>query len=202
MSSPGSVSHWIQQLKSGEAAAAQPLWERYFGQLVRLARAKLEGHPRRTADEEDVALSAFASFCRGAEAGRFPQLSDRDNLWPLLVVLTARKASDLRRHESRQKRGGGQVRGESAWLGLAPAGEGQGIEQAVGDEPSPAFAAEVAEACRRLLAGLPDDLRQVALWKLEGLTNEEIATRLGCVVRSVKRKLAAIRASWDAEGGD
>src|SRR5947209_3676484 len=85
MTSPGSVTHWIGQLKAGEAAAAQPLWEGYFQKMVQLARGKLQGLPRRAADEEDVALSAFDSFCRGAGAGRFPQLSDRDSLWPLPV---------------------------------------------------------------------------------------------------------------------
>ena len=54
-----------------------------------------------------MALSAFDSFCRSAEQGRFPDLADRDSLWRLLVVMTARKATHLRRDEGRQKRGGG-----------------------------------------------------------------------------------------------
>jgi hypothetical protein len=58
------------------------------------------------ADQEDVALSAFDSFCRNAEEGRFPHLDDRDNLWRLLVVITARKASKLVRAEGRLERGG------------------------------------------------------------------------------------------------
>src|SRR5207249_6675395 len=61
-----SVSAWIDRLKDGDPAAAQPLWERYFGRLVGLARDRLRGAARRAADEEDVALSAFDSFCRGA----------------------------------------------------------------------------------------------------------------------------------------
>src|SRR3954469_11973834 len=105
MSSQGSVTHWISLLKAGEHAAVQPLWERYFPRLVTLARARLRGAPRRVADEEDVALSAFDSFCRRAKQGRFPQLLNRDELWHLLVVLAARKAVDLARRENRQKRG-------------------------------------------------------------------------------------------------
>src|SRR5262249_15198784 len=70
-------------------AAAQKLWEGYFQKMVGLARQKLQGLPRRAADEEDVALSAFNSFCLGAGAGRFPQLSDRDSLWPLAAVSPA-----------------------------------------------------------------------------------------------------------------
>src|SRR2546423_6809687 len=109
-----SVTHWLNLLQSeGDAAAAQRLWERYFHRLVGLARAKLQGQPRRAADEEDVALSAFASFCRAAEAGRFPRLADRHDLWRLLVTLTERQASNLVRDEDRQKRGRGARPGEA-----------------------------------------------------------------------------------------
>ncbi len=194
MPSPGSVTHWIGQLKAGEAAAAQPLWEGYFRRMVELARQKLQGLPRRAADEEDVALSAFHSFCRGAGAGRFPQLSDRDSLWPLLMAITANKAVDLLRREHRLKRGGPPPEAGG------PADEAD-VAQVLGREPTPEFAVQVAEECRRLLELLDDEgLRELALAKMEGYTNEEIAARLGCVPRTVERKLRVIRKLW-GEGG-
>jgi RNA polymerase sigma factor (sigma-70 family) len=188
MSSDGSITRWIGQLQAGDLAAAQPLWERYFRLLVELARRKL-GAKLRAADEEDVALSAFDSFCRGLKRGRFPDLQDRDNLWKLLVVLTARKACHLLRDEHRLKRGGGQT-----------AGTAQELEQVVGQEPSPEFAAELAENCQRLLDLLGDDeLRTVALIKMEGYTTEEIAGQLHCAPRTVERKLRLIRRLWEKE---
>ena len=102
---PGSVTRWINDLKGGELDAAQPLWERYFADLVRLARARLRASPRTAADEEDVALSAFDSFCAGVARGRFPRLDDRNDLWRVLVTITARKATDQVLRERRQKRG-------------------------------------------------------------------------------------------------
>src|SRR5262245_19713434 len=125
-----SVTLWLERLKAGDPAAAGPLWECYFLRLVGLARQALRGAPRRAA-EQDVALAAFDSFCRGVERGRFPRLDDRHNLWALLVVLTERHACDLRAHEGRRKRGGGQVRGDSA---LAEA-----LERLPGLEPTPEF---------------------------------------------------------------
>jgi DNA-directed RNA polymerase specialized sigma24 family protein len=201
MSSAGSVSHWIRLLKAGDHLAAQPLWEGYFQRLVRLARSRLQGLPRRAADEEDVALSAFESFCRGAEQGRFPQLADRDDLWQLLVVLTVRKAIDLREHEKCQKRGGGRVQDEAAFTDTQSSLTSvAGLEQIVGSEPTPEFAAQVAEECERLLALLDnDELRSLALWKMEGFTNEEIAGKLACVSRTVERKLRLIRNIWSRE---
>jgi DNA-directed RNA polymerase specialized sigma24 family protein len=196
VSSENSVSVWLGPLKQGDPQAAQELWNRYYEKLVRLARRKLQGAPRRMADEEDVALSAFHSFCEGAARGKFPQLDDRDNLWRVMVVITARKAGRLSDHERRQKRGGGAVRGESVFS-AEPNGEaGAGIQQVIGDEPTPAFAAQVAEEHGRLLALLDEDLRQIAQWKLEGYTNEEIAQMNRCGVRTVQRKLHRIRREW------
>src|SRR5262249_60097000 len=85
MPSEGSVTRVLGQLQAGDRAAVEQLWQRYFHRLVRLARSRLPGAVRRVVDGEDVALSAFASFCRCAEQGRFPQLLDRDGLWRLLV---------------------------------------------------------------------------------------------------------------------
>jgi DNA-directed RNA polymerase specialized sigma24 family protein len=199
MSSPQSVTHWIGQLKAGDHAAAQQLWQRYFRRLVGLARKRLRGAPRRAADEEDVALSAFDSFCRGAERGRFPQLADRGDLWPLLVLITARKALDLVAHERRKKRGGGAVLGESALLG--PPEAGPCLEQMLGREPSPEFAAQVADECRRLLDRLGDaELRAIALCRMEGDSEDEIAAKLCCAPRTVRRRLRLIRGIWAEEG--
>jgi DNA-directed RNA polymerase specialized sigma24 family protein len=197
MSSPGSVTVWIAELKAGDSLAAQRLWEGYFRRLVGLARRKLLGRPRAAADEEDVALSAFDSFCRGVGDGRFPRLLDRDDLWQLLVLLTARKAYRLIRHERRQKRGGGTVRHLSAL-----ADEETGVAEVVGREPTPEFAARVAEECRLRLAALGDaGLRAVALAKMEGASNAEIAAQLGVVERTVERRLGLIRKLWGEEGG-
>src|SRR5438094_48780 len=152
MASKGSVTRWVGQLQAGDQGAAQQLWERYFRRLVGLARKKLRDTPRRAADEEDVALSAFDSFCRGVARGRFPQLRDRDNLWALLVRITARKAINLAQHERRQKRGGGRVVNDATPCGAADSsGAGSPIDQIVGREPTPAFAAMVAEEYRLLL---------------------------------------------------
>src|SRR5262245_25066321 len=113
MSSEGSVTRWLWALKGGDPAAAQPLWERYHRRLVALARQKLQPARRREADEEDVVQSAFHSFFQGVARGRFPQLNDRDDLWRLLVVITARKALDQLARQHSKRQGGGTVQGES-----------------------------------------------------------------------------------------
>jgi DNA-directed RNA polymerase specialized sigma24 family protein len=183
-----SVTHWLGKLKAGDRAAVGPLWDRYFPRLVELARARLSGFPRRAADEEDVALNAFDSFCRDVAAGRLPRLDDRDDLWRVLLLITQQKAVDLVRRETADRRCG------------KPGAQGFDLGAVVGNEPTPEFAALVADEFRRLLGKLPDaDLKTLAVWKMEGHTNEEIAARWGCVPRTVERRLKVIRSLWAVE---
>lgn len=133
MSGPGSVTVWLDRLKAGgdRDAAMGELWGRYFRDLVRRAREHLRG--RRSIDDgEDVALSAFDGFVRGVEAGKFPKLEDRDDLWRVLLMMAANKARNAVRDEGRAKRGGGV-----AFHGLANADSEAGGEAIPSVEPEP-----------------------------------------------------------------
>lgn len=179
------VSVWIEQLRSGDDHSAEHLWQRYFQQLVRLAERRLPLQARRSFDEEDVALSAFHSLCEGVRGGRFPELSHREDLWSLLVVITARKARARLRAESAEKRGGSAAPVEVE------------LSNILGTEPTPEFAAELVDESERLLALLDDDdLRSIAIRKLEGYQNKEIAEEMGCALRTIERRLALIRQAW------
>lgn len=199
--SPGSVTQWVIQLVEGDEDAATRLWNRYHRQLVKLARAKLRGAPRRVADEEDAAIAAFDSFYRRAKDGRFPRLADREDLWQLLVAITLRKIIDQVNRELRQKRGGGRVVGETD-LRLKRSGSdlAEWSDAIAGDEPSPALAAQFSDEYERLMQLLPDDqARQVAKLKIEGHTEVEIAARLQRVTRTVRRRIEVIRRIWAEE---
>ncbi len=192
----GSITGWIASMKAGDLAAAQPLWERYFARIVVLARARLRTSGRRgrdaASDEEDAALSAFDSLCAGLARGQFPQLADRDDLWRLLVVITTRKVQAQSRRQLRQKRGGGKV--QPACDVDEPDSDDDLLARAVGSEPTPEFAAMVAEDNRLLIARLDDDvLRKVAVLRMEGFTTDAVADQLGCARRTVARQLALIR---------
>ena len=170
---------------AGDKAAVTPLFESYFHRLVALARKRLRNSPR-PGNEEDVALSAFASFCRKAEAGRYPGLADRDGLWALLADFTFKKAGHRLRYE-----------------GSRPmVAEPEAFEELISREPDPALVAELAEECDRHLAALNDtELQRVAVLRMEGFSVDEISAKLGCAPRSVKRKLHLIRREWGQEGG-
>jgi RNA polymerase sigma factor (sigma-70 family) len=200
MGREGSVTRLIQLLRSDDAAerdlAARLIWTRYFRDLLELARHNLNKRIRRREDEEDVLQSMYKSFCLRQQRGEF-DLASRDALWKLLVTITLRKARNAAKKQMREKRDVGREQtisdqddGESGqWV----------LEQMDSSGPSPAEAALLNEALERRLEVLDDaQLREIALWRLEGYTNGEIAARLDCTERSIERRMERIRSKWTA----
>ena len=198
MDNQGSVTRLIEQLRSDDPMlredAARGLWTRYVPKLLNLARHHLDRKVLRREDEDDVVQSMYASFCVRQQRGGF-ELSGRDDLWKLLVTVTLRKARNAARKHRRDardyRREGGPADGDSArppW------------ESALCDasEPTPADAAAFNDELERRLRALGDPvLRRIALCKLEGYTNKEIARELdNCTERTIERKLARIRVRW------
>ena len=200
MAAHGSVTRLIIELRSDEPAvrevAARLVWGRYFQELLVLARNHLSARIRSREDEEDVLQSMYKSFCIRQRRGDF-DLANRDELWNLLVRITLRKARNTANRHLQGKR---DVRREDAEAADRPGEEPLGtiLDQIDSDGPTPAEAALLNEALERRFQMLKDpDLRQIALWKLEGYTNPEIATKLDCTVRTVERKLERIRTYWE-----
>lgn len=195
-----SISIWLSGLKHGEEEAARQVFEQCFERLVNVAKGRLAGIPRRMADEEDVALSVFNSLCRGAAAGRFERLSGRNDLWQILMAITQQKVVDLKRHNLRQKRGGGEVRGDSIFLDNDGGQSGGGIENFAIEDVTPLLLCTLEEEHERMLGLLRDDsLRRIALLRMEGYQDREIATELEISLRTVERKLQLIRDTWTKE---
>ena len=147
-----------------------------------------------------MARTLAAAWCVGAARGRFAEHMRRDDLWHLLLHLTKQKTVDYIRHQTRLKRGGGDVRGESVFLDPANSSATGGLDQIVADEPGPEMLAVMEEQHRRLLEMLPNGiLRQIAIGRLQGGSNEDIAAQMKLSVRSVERKLKLIRERWHQE---
>jgi RNA polymerase sigma factor (sigma-70 family) len=191
------ITLWLEQFKQGDQIAAQKIWETCVEELTAYARKQFGNQPRRVADEEDIVQSAFASFCRGIDAKRFHGLDDRSDLWQLLLMLTHQKFVDHTRRALRRKRGGGQVRGDSIFQQSMDSG--RGFNQITDDTLDPQFAVELSEGIELMLSSLGNStLRSVAMMRLEGYSNEEIAQHLNLSTRSIERKLKQIRAQWES----
>jgi RNA polymerase sigma factor (sigma-70 family) len=201
MGAQGSVTRLIIDLRLADPAlreiAARLVWGRYFQELLALARNQLSARIRCREDEEDVLQSMYKSFCIRQRRGDF-DLANRDELWNLLVRITIRKA---RNTANRHRQGKRDVRREAAEVAVSDSRSDLPatiVDQIDSDGPTPAEAALLNEALERRFQMLNDpDLRQIALWELEGYTNAEIAAQLDCTVRTVERKLERIRAYWE-----
>ena len=199
MGAQGSVTRLIIDLRSDDPrvreVAARLVWGRYFQELLSLARNNLSARIRSREDEEDVLQSMYKSFCLRQRRGDF-DLANRDQLWNLLVQITLRKA---RNTATRHLQGKRDVRREDQRAAGRSDEDSKPtiLDQIDSDGPTPAEAALMNEALERRFQMLKDPhLRQIALGKLEGYTNLEIAAQLRCTVRSVERKLERIRAYW------
>lgn len=189
MSEKDPITEWIRRVQNGDERAIEKLWERYYRDLVHQAERRIRGRLNGgIADGEDLAQSAFKSFILAAREGRYPRIADRHDLWRLLLCITNRKSVDLLRHEGRRKRQ--EVAGDPWYW----------ISRVVARTPSPEFMATMAEETARLLGILGDPrLQAIALAKLDGRTNEEIAREENCSLRSIERQLHLIRRKWSGE---
>lgn len=194
---PSQVSYWIDQVKAGDSLATHQLWQHYFERLVRAVGAKLIGRVKGWSDEEDVAISVMKSFYRAAEAGRFPDLTNRDDLWRLLLRMASRKIIDRHRHGNRQRRGGSNLP-----QSLHKEDSDYGLEaiEVLGNEPSPEMVMSMAETIEAVIRVLGDgQLRELAVGKMEGYSNAELALRFQCSERTIERRLNLIREKCQQE---
>ena len=193
--SHGDIAALIQGVESGDADAAALLWNYCFARLQSYCRKKLPDRLRRILDEEDVALSAFKSFCLGAQDGKFGEIAGRDEFWKLLYCIGARKAGAQVRHHHALKRGGGNVVGESAFVSKEE--YKRGIEQVSDVQPTAITLDDFLRDCEGLFEQLDtDEMRTIAMLRIEGYSVDEIANRMGCAKRSVERRLNLIRQIW------
>ena len=195
----GSVTTLVDQLQDPDSRvrdqAATRIWQRYFPSLLQLAERQLARRVRQRIDGEDVLQEMYNSFCQRRRRGQF-ELVDRDALWALLAKMTVLKARKSARKATRQRR---DVRREER-----PAAQRPGHDDAdfyarlEGGGPTPDEAVAFAEEVERRLGELAPGLRQVALLRLAGYTQEEIAGKkhLDCSVRTVERKVRMIKQQW------
>lgn len=190
-----SVTCWLEELHCGCDEAAELIWGRYFDRLAAIARSRLKGAQQNLSDEEDVALSVLDTVIRGTKEGRFSRLRDRRDLWCLLLAITRQKVADVYRSETRQKRGGGNVRASSQ-IGQVD-DHLFSMDDLCSSAPTPDFLVAMDEQNERLMSCLRnDELRRIASLSLLGHSSSEIATNLGTSQRTIQRKLDLIRTTW------
>lgn len=186
----GSVSRMLQLIRVGDDAAAAELWRRCFPKLLAIARRSLRCLPHRQEDAEDAAQSAMISFWKKLRREDESSELDRNSMWKLLVTIAVRKTRAQLRREGAKKRGEGAVLNESELLT-----EYSG-RRSLDDMLGTVSAGDFDVACEEWLMKLEEDLRPIAVLRVLGHANEEMAKLLKCSERTVERKLQLIRDIW------
>ena len=178
------VTKWIAALRQGDEASAKKLWNLYFQRLMNFAKSRMGAVTTAIYDEEDAAISTFRVLCENLKAGKYPDIADGDEFWRLMLTVAARKISRRLEYESAAKRNAGSAQLERIDVSLAVTKD----------------ASQVAVEYEELLSKLNDpNLERVAVLKLDGYTNEEIATAINRTRRTVQRMLDLIRDLWREE---
>lgn len=201
MSSVGSVSRLILAAKEGDAPSLELLFKRYWEKVVLWARKGLDESKCREFDADDVAIDVFQSFYEGFKGGNYPNLDSRDGLNALLATIAIKKAINRIEKANAQKRGGGQIRGESALVNQSNAA---GIQNA--NIPSIAKAITPDEKTilddaidYRLNSLQPPQLQLIAQRLIVGFSTAEIAKELNLTQRSIQLKIKAIARIWQED---
>jgi DNA-directed RNA polymerase specialized sigma24 family protein len=200
MSASDSVSRWLGILTSGRSTKAEQgdaeegIVGRYFKALVEKATMKLRGSPPLIADEEDVALSAFRSFFRRIDEGRFSP-NDGEGLWKILMTLVCDKIWKLRRYENQDIRDRNRTVTETQ-SGGESSEYNNGLASVIGDEPTPEMAALARDELAWIIKQLDGNDQSLLTRKMDGFTNKELAKQMDVTERTICRKLKGIREIW------
>lgn len=188
--SPGSVTRWIRELKSGNKDALSKLWDRYFPKAKQKARHHFGTDSRTVRDEEDIALSVMGALFKDAS---LLDVTDREDLIRLLLVVTKRKVLSEKRSQKSLSRGGGKVNIVTDLSDLLK----NFVLNRKGEMASPDSIAVMSEQYQILMNSLPDDFhRDIVKLKLKGKTIQEVADDLNVVPRTIHRKLKHIQTVW------
>lgn len=171
-------------------------WKRYRARLLGFIRKTLGVGKSRFYDEDDLVQITFENFFNGIVDGRIDDWGRRDP-WPLLAVIARRKMVDCFHYEHRRKRGNGRVQNESSLPRTNGSAAERPLSQLVVDPATPMADVIWEERYGRLLDKLNDaSLRRVAVLKVDGYKNEEIAELMNCSRATVCRRLSTIRNLW------
>jgi RNA polymerase sigma factor (sigma-70 family) len=190
------VDRWerlIRGLRDGDQGVAFEFWEQYGDALHRLADRNLAPGLRRRIGPEDVVQSACRTFLRRAQGGEF-QLDDSEGLWRVLCAITLTKIREQARFHLRQKRGLNQEQ----HMPPAPTDSASGGFDPADPNPTPAEAIAFTDYFSELLSSLDEEERQVVELKLQDLTNEQVAEKLGCSERTVRRVVKRVQSHMAA----
>lgn len=170
----------LEGVRRGDDQACQQFWDHYGPLIENVAARHLSPGMNRRVGPQSIQISACRTFFRRAQDGEF-EFRDADSLWRLLCTITLNKVREKKRFHLRKRR---TLRAEE--------GINELIEVA-GREPTPADEVAFNDELQEIMTSFDDMESSVVEMRLQKYTNDEIAERLECSERTVRRMMKRIQ---------
>lgn len=187
---------FVDGLRQGHPEACHRFWDDFGEAMKRLADRRISPSMQRRVDSEDVVQSVCRTFFRRAHEGEF-LVEDQNSLWRLLCAITVAKTRMHIRHHKRQRR---DVSCEQH-LDTVQSDGNSVVPELSSEETQPDEQAAFADQFRHLMQQLDEEETQVLELRLQQATNAEIAEKLRCSERTVRRILERVKGRLEEEMG-
>ena len=187
----GSLTAIVHRYHAGDVGAETELFDRIYPLVREVARRTATAQRAAIADGSDFAISAWMSFHNWIRRAELNGDESFAYFWNLLVQMTRCKANEHGRWETAEKRGGGRVISASSFDSQSD--ETTWLDTIASEEFSADF---LGILYHEQLESLEPQLQNIALAKLQGYTNKQVAEMEDISERSVERKLERIRRRW------
>ena len=168
----------MTRVRAGDDTAETVVFHRHVRRLIAVAANQFDAWMLDQADVENVVLSAYKSFFLRNRRDAF-DLAGWDSLWSLLVIITLHKCTRRRKHLRAARRDVRRL--------VHSVGSNDGTSWLADRAPTPIEAAILSETVEQLLLSMEQDDREIVERILAGYTALEIAERLDCSERTVRR---------------
>jgi len=178
--------HAIERVRQGDSDAFEVIYHHCSGRVQNLCRYRLRWMDRCIHLEEDMASEIMTSIWKSLRDPRTSWVTS-DELWHAIHRLVLQQCIDRARYNTRKKRRTvlelpvlfDELYGHRVWA--------NGVAEV-----------DTEDLLKALLEKLPDnELLEFVVLKLRGLTNDEIADQWRVTVRTVQRKMDAVRQLFD-----
>jgi RNA polymerase sigma-70 factor (ECF subfamily) len=186
------MSDQLQAWRADDQEAARQLVDRYLDRLVALARRRLSQRLASRVDAEDVVQSVFRTFFHRAKEGKF-QIKDQDDLCKLLMRITVHKVLKQVEHHTAGKRDP-HLETEQGNRSL------ERMHELLAKEPTPEAEVLFLDQLEHLMSELRPQERKILEMRMQGYSNEEIASELGIYDRKIRRVIERVRGLAEQAG--
>jgi len=181
----GTVTGWLNLLRTGDDSVTEKLWSYYSPGLTNRLAGRCQG--LRICDEDDIAATSFYRLVSVIQTFDRYECTNRTDFWRLLMIIAKNTIWDWRKYDLAFCRGGAhQIVSLHEHEVNCVRSPSSGLDEST-----------LLEKFRQLSSELDrPEFIEIIDWKRRGLSNAQIAMKMGYSLRTVQYIIADIKAAW------